>query len=72
VTEYPHVHTAQGLREEAERCFRLAESASEKRLRQELLAYGRELVDRAERMETAERASIDAAREHNKVNSERS
>jgi hypothetical protein len=72
VAEYPRVHTVQGLREEAERCFRLAAGAMDNRLREELLAYGRELLDRAERMEATQRALIDATREHNKVNSERS
>ena len=51
VIEYPRVHTAPSLREEAERCFRLASKASDKRLRDELLAYGKELIERAERIE---------------------
>jgi hypothetical protein len=56
VADYPHVHTAPGLREEAERCFRLALKASDKRLQDELRAYGKELVERAEKIEAAEKA----------------
>ena len=57
MSEYPHVHTAPGLREEAERCFHLASRASDPRLRDELLAYGKHLIERAERIEAAERGS---------------
>ncbi|MGH7126600.1 MAG: hypothetical protein ACREFI_19640 [Stellaceae bacterium] len=60
---YPHVHTAPGLREEAERCFRLASSASDKRLHDELLAYGKELVERAEKIEAAEKSGTRRGRE---------
>jgi hypothetical protein len=56
VADYQRVHTAEGLREEADRCFGLAESASDKRLRDELLAYGRELIERAEKMRATEGA----------------
>jgi hypothetical protein len=56
------VHTAQGLREEAQRCFRLAEGATDKRLREELLAYGRELIDRAERMDATGKTADKAVR----------
>lgn len=55
VSEYPHVHTAPGLREEAERCFHLASRASDRRLRDALLAYGKDLVERAERIEATEK-----------------
>ena len=63
MSEYPHVHTAPGLREEAERCFRLASKASDKRLRDELRAYGKELVERAEKIEAAEKAGASPGRE---------
>jgi hypothetical protein len=72
VAEYPRVHTVPGLRQEAERCFRLAAGTTDNRLHEELLAYGRELLDRAERMEATKRALINTTREHDKVNSERS
>ena len=52
----PRVHTASDLRKEAERCFRLATTASDKWLRDELLAYGRELSERAEKIEALEKA----------------
>lgn len=64
MAQYVGVHTARGLRDEAERCFRLAESATDKRLREELVAYGRELIDRAERMEATETPAVRAAHEH--------
>jgi hypothetical protein len=64
VVEYRPVHTAQGLREEAERCFRLAADASDKRLRDELVAYGKELVERAGKMDAMQRATANAAHEH--------
>jgi len=57
VAEYPHVHTSRGLREEAERCFRFAAQASDKRLRDELLVYGRELIERAKKMEAMQKAA---------------
>ena len=63
VAEYPRVHTASGLREEAERCFRLAARASDKTLRDELLAYGKELNERAEKIEATERARASPNRE---------
>ena len=63
MAQYVGVHTAQGLRDEAQRCFRLAEGATDKRLRQELVAYGRELIDRAERMDATGKTADRAARE---------
>ncbi len=63
MAEYPHVHTSRGLREEAERCFHLAAQASDKRLHDELLAYGKELIGRAEKMETMEKAVAKTAGE---------
>lgn len=63
MTEYPHVHTSRGLREEAERCFRFAAQASDKRLHDELLAYGKELIGRAEKMEAMEKAAAKSAGE---------
>ena len=63
MAEYPRVHTAPGLREEAERCFRLAAKASDRRLRAELIAYGKELIERAEKIEAAEKAVAPLARE---------
>jgi hypothetical protein len=51
------------LREEAERCFRFAAQASDQRLRDELLAYGKELIGRAEKMEAMEKAAAKTAGE---------
>lgn len=49
---------AQALHKDAERCFRLARSVSDRLVRSALTAYGRELMDRAERIEMAlERAN---------------
>ncbi len=62
MAEYPRVHTAPGLREEAERCFRLASKASDKRLREELVAYGKELIERAEKIEATVKASASSGR----------
>jgi hypothetical protein len=64
VVEYRPVHTAEGLRGEAERCFRLAADASEKRIRDELVAYGKELMERAAKMEAMQSATANAAHEH--------
>ena len=61
MAEYPHVHTSRGLREEAERCFHLAAQAADRRLHDELLAYGKELIGRAEKMETMEKAAAKTA-----------
>jgi hypothetical protein len=44
-------HTPQWYREEAERCFRLAENVSDQKASADLMNYGRELLARAERME---------------------
>lgn len=55
MSEYPYVHTAPGLREEAERCFHLALTSPDRRLRDELLAYGKDLIERAERIEATEK-----------------
>jgi hypothetical protein len=41
------------LRESAERCFRLARNLTDQRGQDTLMDYGRELLDRAERMESA-------------------
>jgi len=44
---------AQALHKDAERCFRLAWSASDRLVRSALTAYGHELMDRAGRIEEA-------------------
>jgi len=53
----PHspMHTARGLRDQAERCFRLADLLMDEQARLELVAFGNELIESAERMERAER-----------------
>ena len=47
-------HTPPWLREQAMRCSRLAEQAWDDKTRDTLMEYGRELLDRAERMETGQ------------------
>lgn len=47
------LHSPQSLRQDAERCFRLAANLSSQRDQDALLGFGRELVQRAERMEAA-------------------
>ena len=64
VAEFKRVHTAQGLREEAERCFRLAAGTLDQKLSDELLAYGRELAERAEKMQAMEKAATKPTPEH--------
>jgi hypothetical protein len=50
-----HAQTLQKLRDDAERCFRLANTINDARAHDALMEYGRELLDRAERMEAASR-----------------
>ncbi len=45
------LHTPQWFREEAERCFHLAEKITDQKASDDLVAYGRELLARAERVE---------------------
>ena len=45
------LHTPQWFREEAERCFQFAEKIADQKGSDALMAYGRELLVRAERME---------------------
>ena len=45
------LHSPQGLREEAARCFRLAENLMDQKDHDALVDYGHELQDRAARME---------------------
>jgi hypothetical protein len=52
---YVPMHTIQGLRDQAERCFRLADSVMDEQARCDLVAYGNELIKSAERMEGAEK-----------------
>ena len=54
------LHTPQWLREEAERCFRIAANLRSQKDQEALLEYGRELVKRAERMEAALNAAKDS------------
>ena len=49
--DYPP--TAQKLRDDAERCFRLASTITDARAHDALMEYGRELLDREERREAA-------------------
>jgi hypothetical protein len=50
-----YAQTPQKLRDDAERCFRLANTINDVRAHDALMEYGRELLDRAERMEAASR-----------------
>jgi len=45
--------TPQKFRDDAERCFRLASTITDASAHDALMGYGRELLDRAERMEAA-------------------
>jgi hypothetical protein len=45
--------SAHQLRESAGRCFRLAQNLTDQRGQDTLMDYGRELLDRAERMKSA-------------------
>ena len=47
----PEDHTPAWLREQADRCFRLADQALDNQTRDALATYGRELLERAEKME---------------------
>lgn len=47
------LHTPEWFREEAERCFQLAEKIVDQKASEALVAYGRELLGQAERMEAA-------------------
>jgi hypothetical protein len=47
------LQTPQSLREEAERCFRHAETLRNEKDRETVIEYARELLVRAERMEAA-------------------
>ena len=49
------INTVQGLRDQAERCFCLADLVMDQQARFELVAFGNELIESAERMEGAER-----------------
>lgn len=51
------LHTLQWFREEAERCFRLAEKLTDERASEDLITYGRELLARAEHMEMVRSAA---------------
>jgi len=51
VMEESGIHTPPWLREQAMRCFRLAEQSWDDKTREALTGYGRELLERAERME---------------------
>jgi len=51
------VDTPEWFRDEAERCFRVAEKMMDQKSADSLTAYGRELLAQAERME----ATLDAA-----------
>jgi hypothetical protein len=48
-------HTPQWLRDEADRCFRLAAEVWDDKAQSALISYGRELEAEAEQMEAAER-----------------
>ncbi len=50
----------QHLREQAERCFRLARDATNQESRTQLEIFGRELVERADTME-GEQTAVDGA-----------
>ncbi len=50
-----HAQTPQKLRDDAERCFRLANTINDARAHDALMEYGRELLDRAERVEASSR-----------------
>ena len=54
----PPVDTPEWFRDEAERCFRLAEKMTDQKSVDSLVAYGRELLDRAERMEATLAAAV--------------
>ncbi len=54
------LHSPQSLRQDAERCFRLARNLSSQRDQNALTEFGRDLVQRAERME----AALNAAKDH--------
>lgn len=47
------LHTPEWFREEAEHCFQLAEKIVDQKASEALVAYGRELLGQAERMEAA-------------------
>ena len=47
----PPINTPAWFRDEAERCFRLAEKMTDQRSSDSLLAYGNELLSQAKRME---------------------
>jgi hypothetical protein len=52
----------QKLRDDAQRCFRLANTINDARAHDALMEYGRELLERAQRMESAlRRASSEEA-----------
>lgn len=60
----PPVDTPEWFRDEAKRCFRLAEKMTDQRSVESLLAYGSELLGQAERMEaTLTAALVDEASE---------
>ncbi len=54
----PPVDTPEWYRDEAERCFRLAEKMTDQKSVESLVAYGRELLGQAERMEATLAAAI--------------
>jgi hypothetical protein len=54
-TAEEYSQTPQKLRDDAERCFRLANTINDARSHDALMEYGRELLDRAEKMEAASR-----------------
>jgi len=66
----PPVDTPEWFRDEAERCFRLAEKMTDQKSIESLMRYGSELLAQAERMEAtlaaavAEEASEGAQPEH--------
>jgi hypothetical protein len=64
MAQYEGVHTARGLRAEAERCFRLAEGSVDKKLRDDLLAYRKELIERAEKIEATETLATEVPHDH--------
>jgi hypothetical protein len=51
----PVLETPEQLRDKAERCLRLASNLSSKRDVEKLEEYARELLEEAERLETARR-----------------